>query len=98
MRNEDSKERITGRVEEKLVDIFELPKNVLLDMPRIVLVGNVQLTLENHQGIVEYTQERVRVATSRGEVAVEGRGLCISRITKTDIAIEGRIHRIGLWG
>ncbi|MBC7082154.1 MAG: sporulation protein YqfC [Bacillota bacterium] len=91
------KDGITGRVEERLADLFEIPKNVLLDMPRIVLVGNVQLTVENHQGIVEYTQQRVRVATSRGEVAVEGRGLSISRITKTEIAIDGRIHRIALW-
>lgn len=91
------KDGITGRVEERLADLFEIPKNVLLDMPRIVLVGNVQLTVENHQGIVEYTQQRVRVATSRGEVAVEGRGLSIGRITKTEIAIDGRIHRIALW-
>lgn len=91
------KDGITGRVEERLADLFEIPKNVLLDMPRIVLVGNVQLTVENHQGIVEYTQQRVRVATSRGEVAVEGRGLSIARITKTEIAIDGRIHRIALW-
>ena len=90
------KDGITGRVEEKLADLFEIPKNVLLDMPRIVLVGNVQLTVENHQGIVEYTQQRVRVATSRGEVAVEGRGLSIGRITKSEIAIDGRIHRIAL--
>lgn len=91
------KDGITGRVGERLADLFEIPKNVLLDMPRVVLVGNVQLTVENHQGIVEYTQQRVRVATSRGEVAVEGRGLSIGRITKTEIAIDGRIHRIALW-
>lgn len=88
---------MTGRVEEKLADFFEIPKNVLLDMPKLVLAGNVQLSVENHQGLIEYTQERVRVATSRGEVAVEGKGLSISRITKTDITVDGRIRRVTLW-
>lgn len=94
---EGGRDGITGRVGERLADLFEIPKNVLLDMPRIVLVGNVQLTVENHLGIVEYTQQRVRVATSRGEVGVEGRGLSIAKITKTEIAIEGCIHCIALW-
>lgn len=88
---------VAGRIEERLAELFEIPKNVLLDMPRLVLEGNVQLTIENHQGILEYNQHLVRVATSRGEVAVEGNGLSIGRITKSEITIDGRIHRVALW-
>ncbi|MCR4401790.1 MAG: sporulation protein YqfC [Firmicutes bacterium] len=88
---------MAGRVEEKLADFFEIPKNVLLDMPKLVVMGNVQLCVENHQGLIEYSQERVRVATSRGEVSVEGRDLSISRITKTELTVEGRIYRVTLW-
>ncbi|HHY31905.1 MAG TPA: sporulation protein YqfC [Firmicutes bacterium] len=88
---------VAGNIEERLAELFEIPKNVLLDMPRVVLVGNVQLTIENHQGIIEYSQQAVRVATSRGEVAVEGKGLSIGKITKSEITIDGRIHRVALW-
>ncbi|MGE5584949.1 MAG: sporulation protein YqfC [Bacillota bacterium] len=94
----DDRDGMTGRMEERLADLFEIPKNVLLDMPRLVLVGNVQLVVENHQGILEYRQQVVRLATSRGEIAVEGKGLSIARITRAEVTIEGHIQRISLSG
>lgn len=77
-----------------VADIFEIPGEVALDLPRIVLVGNVQVFIENHRGIVEYTTEVVRVIVPSGEVAVRGRELTLRNIERDEIAVEGTIESL----
>jgi len=75
-----------------LADMLEVPGEVALDLPKIILVGNVQVFIENHRGIVEYTGERVRVTVSYGEVSVRGRELVIRNILPDEICVEGHIE------
>lgn len=75
-----------------VADIFEIPGEVALDLPRIVLVGNVQVFIENHRGIVEYTNEVVRVVVPSGEVAVRGKDLTLRNIERDEICVEGAIE------
>ncbi len=84
------------RIGEKLIEAFEIPKDALLDLPRIVIIGDSELVIENHLGILEYRRDFVRIATARGEVAIEGEGLSISRILRREVSLEGRIRRVEL--
>ncbi len=77
-----------------VADIFEIPGEVALDLPRIVLVGNVQVFIENHRGIVEYTNEIVRVVVPSGEVAVRGQDLTLRNIERDEICVEGAIESL----
>lgn len=36
----------------ELADFFELPKDILLDLPRLTLLGNLRLVIENHRGLI----------------------------------------------
>lgn len=80
----------------KVADALELPRDIVLDLPRVTLVGNVQLHLENHRGIIEYTSTCVRVNTTRGELVVRGSGLQVGSITPEEIVLEGRIETVNL--
>ncbi|MFY9114860.1 MAG: sporulation protein YqfC [Dethiobacteria bacterium] len=75
-------------------DIFELPKDIMLDVPRLVLIGNLQLFLENHRGIIEYGERKIRIAVSNGEIAVSGKGLQIRSLLSQELSIEGVIEGI----
>ncbi|MBU4533797.1 MAG: sporulation protein YqfC [Eubacteriales bacterium] len=77
-----------------VADIFEIPGEVALDLPKIVLLGNVQVFIENHRGIVEYTNEVVRVVVPSGEVSVHGQGLILRNIQKDEICVEGEIESL----
>lgn len=35
--------------------ILAMPKDVVLHLPRIILLGNLQCCVENHHGILQYT-------------------------------------------
>ncbi|MGE5509181.1 MAG: sporulation protein YqfC [Chitinophagales bacterium] len=79
------------RLARRVADLFELPKDVILDLPSVTLIGNLQCFIENHRGIIEYLPERVRINTTRGEVVVSGRNLAIGSISQDEIVVEGRL-------
>ncbi len=79
-------------LKEKVTEILELPKEVILDLPKITLVGAGNLILENYKGIIEYSEERVRINTSIGIVKITGSRLVIKEITSEDIMVDGDIE------
>ncbi|MGI6358105.1 MAG: sporulation protein YqfC [Bacillota bacterium] len=77
-----------------LTDVLELPKDLILNLPRVTMVGNIQLTLENHRGVIEYSASRTRVAVDKGELIVRGQGLQIRSIVAEEIVIDGLISDV----
>jgi sporulation protein YqfC len=79
---------------ELLADKLELPKDVVLDLPRLVVVGNLQLIIENHRGIVEYTADQVVVAGHKGRLRIGGSQLTIGSIQEDLIIVTGELRSI----
>jgi len=79
---------------QKLTDALDLPKEVVMDLPKATIFGSVQAVLENHKGILEYTPEFIRVRTSIGEIFVTGQRLKIGSILKDELVIDGQINSI----
>ncbi|SHK79611.1 sporulation protein YqfC [Desulforamulus aeronauticus] len=75
-------------------DFFEIPRDIMLDLPKIVLVGNLQVFIENHRGIVEYTVEKVRIKVGEGEVGITGHDLMLRNIKMDEICVEGHIKSL----
>ncbi len=81
-------------VKRQFADFLEMPGDIVLDLPKITLLGGVQLYIENHRGIIEYTQQTVRVSTSEGEIIIAGEGLFLRNMLSDELCIEGRIRSI----
>ena len=75
-------------------NMLDLPKEIILNLPRIIVIGNVQVNIENHQGIVLYQPEDIRVNCSLGHIVVEGSELMVTTITPDELYIEGKISDI----
>lgn len=82
------------RLKRQMSDMLEIPGDVIMDLPKVVLVGDLQLFIENHRGIVEYTAESVRINVGDYEVAVSGEGLLLRNILPDEICLEGRIKSV----
>ena len=74
-----------------VAETLELPKEIVLNMPRLTMVGNNDLVIENYKGIIEYEDGRVRINTGIGVVKITGDRLLIKEITSEDIIISGVI-------
>jgi len=82
------------KLKRQFSEFLELPGDVMLDLPKIVLFGNVQLQIENHHGIIEYTANTVRIATGEGEVAIKGENLILRNLLPDELHIEGKIRSL----
>lgn len=82
---------VQSRVRGLLTDVLELPRDLVQNLPRVTMVGNIQLTLENHRGIILYTDQRIRVAVDKGEIVIEGQRLTIRSIFSDEIVVDGLI-------
>lgn len=81
-------------IKEKLADFFVLPKEVILDYPKVSLIGNRQLTIENYKGIIEYSSDKIRINTEKGLIKIIGQNLEINTVTTEEIYISGYINNI----
>jgi sporulation protein YqfC len=79
------------RFREKLTEILELPKEIVLNMPKLTMLGNGDLIIENYKGIIEYSEGVVRLNTTTGIIKVMGADIYIKEITSENIMIYGNI-------
>jgi sporulation protein YqfC len=79
---------------QRLAGMLEIPPDVVLDWPRITMLGNKQLLVENHKGIIEYTGAFVRIKLTQGELAVTGSDLVIGSLQAEQLLVEGTVTDI----
>ena len=84
------------KIKKGVSSVLELPKEIVLNLPLITLVGNEDLCIENYKGLIEYTDEKVRISTNAGVVRIEGKGLWLKKIITENILLGGKITKIEL--
>lgn len=63
---------------------------------RITSLGNRSLLVENHRGILDFTSERILLATVCGEVEIVGSDLNLSDVRRDALIIQGSIRDVKL--
>ena len=77
---------------QRLAGILEIPQDIILDLPRITMLGNKQLLVENHKGIIEYTPSLVRIKLNQGELIIKGKNLELGNLQIEQILVEGTVE------
>lgn len=90
----DSKGKGLGGLRKKLTEALELPMEITLNVPRITLVGDLHVTIENHRGIIHFSGDRVVVGVFKGQVEVRGSNLSIGYIHADEVFLVGEIRSI----
>ncbi|HLS88154.1 MAG TPA: sporulation protein YqfC [Sphingobacteriaceae bacterium] len=80
----------------RLAELLDMPRDVVLNLPRISVVGDLQVLVQNHRGVKEYTPERVIIGMESGLIVISGRELVISNIHVEEITITGRLDGVQL--
>ncbi len=75
---------------------LDLPQDILPGMAHIELVGNREILVDRHCGILEYTAETIRVATEAYTLHISGDALHLVSMNQTQLRIRGRIDGLQL--
>ncbi|WP_425057565.1 hypothetical protein SCACP_20810 [Sporomusa carbonis] len=79
---------------QSLAGLLEIPQDIVLDLPRITMLGNKQLLIENHKGIIEYTPSLVRIKLNQGELFIQGSDLTLGNLQAEQILVEGVVQEV----
>ena len=79
---------------EKIVEALDLPKDLMLGLPKLIFTGTHELFIENYRGIVEYSDTVIRLNTSECPIKVSGRSLGIKNIAAEEITLCGNIKSL----
>ena len=89
----DKKPRRSGLLE-KTAEALDLPADALAGLPRLELVGDTELRMENHKGILAYGSEEIHISGGVFVVKVVGRNLELRAMTGLELLITGKIEQI----
>jgi len=87
------KERRSGLLE-SAADTFDLPGEVLLDLPRLTVTGGQRVMVENHQGLMDYSPETIVVAGGRVTLKIIGSSLELRAMTAGALLITGDVFQV----
>lgn len=85
---------LTRKINQITAKLLDLPQDVAMDLPRITMIGNVQLYIENHRGVLHFSSDSLTLALSTGKLEVDGTDLVIRVILPDEVMIEGKIRDI----
>lgn len=72
----------------------DLPADVLMDLPRVTLVGQVHIYIENHRGLLAFTDKEVRILLKHGQLLIKGDSFVIKTIFPEELLLEGTINQV----
>ena len=89
-----SNKKESGTLKYRMAEASSMPKDVVLGVPIVTIVGEFEVNIENYRGIIEYTDTMIRIKVKNGQIKITGKRLQIEYYTNDDMMITGRIEKI----
>lgn len=87
-------DNMISKVKENLAEKLDIPKDIILQYPKITVIGNNELTIENHKGIIVFKEDAIKVKSNIGTVNIRGVNLEILYISSATIVLSGKFKVI----
>ncbi len=81
---------------QRLADLADLGMEPLPGVPVIEVAGESRVLVEKHGGVTEYSDQRIGIRVSYGEVLVCGSDLKLAQMTGEQLVILGKIECVQL--
>lgn len=77
-----------------ITDKMDLPADVMMDLPRITMIGQIHIYIENHRGLLAFKDNEVRLLLKQGQLLIKGQSFVIKTILPEEILLEGKIDQV----
>ncbi|GIN85441.1 sporulation protein YqfC [Heyndrickxia sporothermodurans] len=77
-----------------MTNTMELPQDVMMDLPRITMIGQIHIYIENHRGLITFSDREVRLMLKQGQLLIKGKSFVIKTILPEEILLEGKIDEV----
>lgn len=83
-----------NKVQQWFVDHTDMPADVIMDLPRITMIGRLHIYIENHKGVIAFSKEELRLSMKQGQLLIKGQNFILKTILPEEILLEGTIKKI----
>ncbi len=74
-----------------ITQTLRLPQDVMIDLPRVTMIGQLHLYIENHKGLLTFKEDEVRLLLQSGQLLIKGHSFLIKSMMPGDLLLEGMI-------
>ncbi len=74
--------------------VMDLPQDIMLELPRITMIGDIHIYIENHKGILVFSDTELRLMLKQGHLLIKGNKFILKTILPEEILLEGEIHQV----
>ena len=78
----------------RAAQLFDLPADAVANVPRVEIVGDGELRMAPHRGILAYGPEAIHISGGKLVVLVRGSGLELRAMTPEELLITGAIRAV----
>ena len=81
-----------------MAELFDLPADLVAGLAHLEILGDRQLFLEGHDGILSYGTEQIDIGAGTLIVRVRGSALTLRSMTEDEVRVQGRIDGVEFLG
>jgi sporulation protein YqfC len=82
------------RTKEAIANKLDLPRDILLNLPKITILANSEINIENHKGVVIFEEEQIKINSNIGPISIYGKDFKILFIGGNTITLSGKFKSI----
>ncbi|MBM7554726.1 sporulation protein YqfC [Thalassobacillus pellis] len=77
-----------------MANYLELPSDVMLDLPRVTTIGDFHVYIENHNGLMHFSEQEIRLKSRKGIIKLTGEGFVLKLMLSEEILVEGNVQAV----
>lgn len=82
------------KMQQSLANMLEIPEDMMLNLPKVTIMGNTHVFIENHMGVIEYSPQKLRIGVAFGEIVITGSNFFLKSILSEELSLEGKIDSV----
>lgn len=83
-----------NKVKENISQKLELPRDIILDLPKITVMGDNEIIIENHKGVILFDEKQVKINSGVGLISINGSNFEILFMGGSTLILSGGFRSI----
>src|SRR5690625_6395202 len=76
------------RIQPWFMKSLGLPSDIMLELPRITMIGQIHIYIENHQGLEIYSETELKLKSHQGYIRIIGTSFILKKMYPGEILLE----------
>lgn len=87
-------EKRVNKTKNDLAEKLDLPRDIVLNLPKITITGDNEIVIENHKGVMAFKDNMIKVNTNSGIMCIYGNKFEILFMSGSTVNISGKFTSI----